>query len=164
MNPVIRACLFAAVLLFSFPFLPTAHAAEPLADVEAVRLHADAGLNLIGKGRIAQGIRNLASAWPMPPAEIERLIEQAQSQAPVMASRFGAVLGHELIAEQRVGTSFVRRVYLQRFERHAIVWRIIYYRGADGWYVNNLNFSDETEDMFSDYGTRGLERGQGDRP
>ena len=159
-----RSVRYVLLLIAFDPLCSIAQAVRPIADLESVRGHSEAGMSLIGKGRVAQGIRRLASAWPMPPAEIERLIEQAQNQAPVMASRFGAVLGHELIAEQRVGTSFLRRVYLQRFERHAIAWRIIYYRGADGWYVNNLNFSDETEDMFADYGTRGLEARSGDRP
>lgn len=78
--------------------------------------------------------------------EIIRYYEAAQSS---VKARHGESLGEvELISKDVIGNSFNRFIYLERFERHAIVWRFDYYRGRNGWGLTQLTFDDKTADLY----------------
>lgn len=44
--------------------------------------------------------------------------------------------------------SLIRAVFLHRFERYALVWQFIWYRGGDGWVLAHLRYGDDTGAMF----------------
>ena len=79
----------------------------------------------------------------VPAAEYDAMIGQAELRQPMMLARFGKSIGYELIRNDAVGKSLVHVVYLQRFERHATVWRFIFYRTNAGWTLNSFKYVDD---------------------
>ncbi|MDF9440831.1 MAG: hypothetical protein ABS96_20195 [Lysobacteraceae bacterium SCN 69-123] len=89
--------------------------------------------------------------WPMDPAEIDGLASKASLQWQVIEARFGKPLGYELVSTERIGQSFVRYVYLQKFEKHALRWRVSFYRPRDAWITNQFAFDDQFESLYVEH-------------
>jgi len=89
--------------------------------------------------------------WPMDPAEIDGQTSNAGIQWQVIEARFGKPLGYELVKTERIGQSFVRYVYLQKFEKHALRWRVSFYRPRDAWMTNNFAFDDQLESLYVEH-------------
>lgn len=89
--------------------------------------------------------------WPMDPAEIDGLTSNASLQWQVIEARFGKPLGYELVRTERIGQSFVRYVYLQKFEKHALRWRVSFYRPRDAWMTNHFAFDDQLESLYIEH-------------
>ena len=93
----------------------------------------------------------LALARPytiVPPAEFDALIGQAELQMPMMLARFGKSVGNELIRNDSVGESLMQVVQIHKFEKHATVWRFIFYRSGKGWVLNSFNYADNISAAF----------------
>lgn len=84
----------------------------------------------------------------VPDAEIEALVKQLEQQRPILAARFGGSVNYELLRNDTVGDSLLRTVFLHRFEKHAMVWQFIWYRGNDGWVLTNFRFADDVSLLF----------------
>lgn len=54
----------------------------------------------------------------------------------------------ELVERFAVGTSFAKYVFVERFERSALVWTIAMYRSPKGWIVHDVAFSDKANDFY----------------
>jgi hypothetical protein len=65
-----------------------------------------------------------------------------------MAARFGASIGYELLRNDTVGDSLQRTVFIHRFDKHAMAWMFIWYRGKDGWVLNNFSYVDNPAMLF----------------
>ena len=65
-------------------------------------------------------------------------------------ARFGKPLGYELVATERIGNSFVRYVYLQKFENHALRWVFGYYKPKDSWLTNAFKFDDQLDQLYEE--------------
>jgi hypothetical protein len=39
-------------------------------------------------------------------------------------------------------------IFLHRFERHAVVWQFLWYRGKDGWLLSNISYTDQLPQLF----------------
>lgn len=144
-----KLILLACALGLCIALVGPAHSVEALENESALRAQADAAMDKVGTGDLEGAIRDLSKSWPLPASEMETMIGQAKLQQPTMTGRFGEVLGREFIREERAGESFVRRIYIQRFERHAMRWIVTYYRNADGWVVNSVVFDDNLVGLFS---------------
>lgn len=70
-------------------------------------------------------------------------------QQPMLLARSGKSIGYELLRNDTVGDSLAQVIYLQRFEKHAMVWRFILYRGADGWTINSFKYVDDITSAFN---------------
>ena len=86
--------------------------------------------------------------WPLDAAEIDALAGTAKMQWQMVATRFGQPLGYELVSTERIGGSFVRYVYLQKFDKHALRWVFSYYRPKDIWLANTFKFDDQLESLY----------------
>lgn len=54
----------------------------------------------------------------------------------------------ERAGTQVLGDSFVRYIFLEKYERHAIVWAFTFYRPRDNWLVNSAIYTDDFSGMF----------------
>ena len=89
--------------------------------------------------------------WPLPAIEIDGLANQMRTQWPMVQQRYGKSLATEFIKEEKVGESFVRYIYLQKFERHALRWTFVFYRPAgEGWLVNAVSWDDGISELFGE--------------
>jgi hypothetical protein len=88
--------------------------------------------------------------WPLDAAEIDGMASSAKLQWQIVETRFGKPVGYELVATERLGQSFVRYVYLQKFEHHALRWVFAFYRPKDVWLANSFKFDDQLDSLYSE--------------
>lgn len=137
-------------LLFTVALTAVSHAAwaETLPSPVAAKELTNKVMARVASGDLEGGIRLLKPYATVPEAEIESAIGQAKLQLPAMSQRFGKSIGRELLREDRAGDSLVRLIYLHKFERHAMRWTFIFYRGSTGWVLNTFYFDDNVRALF----------------
>lgn len=91
------------------------------------------------------------------PAALDRLcvgspLEAEQQQLKVLKTQiegalplYGALIGTEIVYREEFGSSLVRLVYLQKFERHPLVWEFYFYRARGPWMLMNIRFNDQLD-------------------
>ena len=131
---------------------PVAGQEEPalkaLATVAETRKVADQAMAFVKQEKFEEAYGAVKAFWPLPAVEIDGLANQMKTQWPMVQQRFGKSLATEFINERRVGQSFIRYTYLQKFERHAIRWTFSFYRPADGWVVNAVSWDDGVSELY----------------
>lgn len=137
------AIAFGLVLLLSTPAR-----ADALEDVKATETLSQQVADLIAAGKLKAAYARLKPYWPIPAHEVDALIYQAQGQRPTIEARFGRSLSIERAGTQVLGDSFVRYIFLEKYERHAIVWAFTFYRPGDAWVVNSALYTDDFNAMF----------------
>src|SRR3970040_3125087 len=114
--------MFRKITLALFLLFPISGYCAGLATVEDQKKLSNKAASLLGQEKIVEGFSSFKPYWPLPPVEIDGLINQTNIQWPMVRQRFGKSVGVELVKEYKLGTSFIRYVYLHKFERHAIKW------------------------------------------
>jgi hypothetical protein len=106
----------------------------PVAIAEAFFAH-------LAKGETRKGYDDLFVGSPMTsqPTQVEALKRQTDTAIAL----YGKVLGVELHEERKIGTSLVRLVYVQRLQKHPLIWTIWFYRPSANWQVNQIVFNDQ---------------------
>ena len=137
------AVLFITAILFA----PSISAAEMKSPDAAVAL-TDQAMQLVTSGDFRGGINLLRPYTTVQEIDLDSLVAQAEIQMPTMIARYGKSLGYELLRNDTIGGSLIQVVYLQRLEKHAVVWRFILYRGSNGWLINTFNFADDITTAF----------------
>ncbi|MFZ5655473.1 MAG: hypothetical protein ACOY37_00170 [Pseudomonadota bacterium] len=135
--------LLLAALAFPAP------ASETIPSENATRVLADRMLDAATGQGLASAIDVVKPHWPLDPAELDGLKSQYAPMWTMVLGRFGRPLGHELVRTEVIGTRFVRYVYLQRFEKHAVRWKVGFYNPGTGWVFNSFKFDDEIEDLYT---------------
>jgi len=137
------AVLFAVALLCC----PSAFAAELKTREEAIAL-TDQMISRISAGDLRGGFGLAKPYFSVPPAEFEVMVDKAAEQTPVITARFGKSIGYEAIGNKTLGDSLDQVIYLQRFEKHAMVWRFFLYRAGNGWVLQSFNFNNDLATAF----------------
>jgi len=137
--------IFKAILLLTI--LCSAHA-DVLPDVEATNTLASKVMSKIDKSDLDGASALLKKYWPLPPQEIDAAIYQMKQQQPLIKDRFGSPLSSEKTCTQSIGRSWRRVIYLQKFERHTLLWTFDFYKPQKSWVVNAFNFNDRWQSIF----------------
>lgn len=87
-----------------------------------------------------------------PQVDIDQMRNTIDQQLTEARNNYGKSIGYELIDTKRLGESFIRYDYLFRFERSALHFRVIYYKGRSSYAPVALFFSDDLEQLFFDLG------------
>jgi hypothetical protein len=135
------------ILILILSIAVSSHAAGLKSESEAKKL-ADVFMGEIGKGSYGKAFDMVKPHWPLPKAEIDNLSYQTETQLKMAAARFGKLLGAEFIQSNRIGKSYVRYIYIQKFFNHATRWMIVFYRPVDEWKVNLIVWDDKTQQLF----------------
>lgn len=86
--------------------------------------------------------------WPIPAVEIDSLANKINQQWPIVKQRFGKTTGKEFVQTKRIGKSFIRYIYLHKFENHAIYWQIDFYKPRAEWKINQIIFLDNLGTLY----------------
>ena len=130
------------LLITAILFAPGIAATE-LKGPDAVIALTDQAMQLVASGDFGGGINLLRPYTTAEARDLDSLVAQAEINMPTMIERYGKSIGYELLRNDTVGNSLIQVVYLQRLEKHAVVWRFILYRGSSGWMINTFNFEDD---------------------
>ena len=137
----------ATVILFLILMPRLASAADLATPDEAVAL-ADKVMKLVSSGDLRGGLTLAKPYVVIPDAELEAVIGQAELHMPMMLARFGKSVGYEIVRNDAVGGSLLNVVYLHKFEKHATVWRFVFYRGRDRWVLNSFKYVDDINSVL----------------
>ena len=122
--------------------------AEPLQSEKDIKKLADKFITEISKGAYKEAFNIMKPYWPIPEAEIDNLAYQTESQLKMAADRFGKLIGSEYIESNRIGVSYIRFIYIQKFANHATRWMIVFYRPMKHWKVNSVVWDDKPQQLF----------------
>ncbi len=102
----------------------------------------------IAAGNMLDGIESLRDHLVISIAEFDAAREKIELQLPMIAKRFGDSIGYEFIGMDEVGTCLRQYVYIQKLERHVLVWKFRFYKPRDQWLLNAFKYDDKTLSLF----------------
>ena len=137
------------IILMFFLYAAVVQAAT-LDSEEAASKLVDQAMAKIGSGDLEGGLLLVKPYVAIPDAEFNVMLEQANLQMPLLQGRIGKSLSAEFINERAVGRSLFQIVYLQKFERHALRWRFLFYSANGKWSLNAFNFDDKIQLLFGE--------------
>ncbi|MEM7054269.1 MAG: hypothetical protein AAF446_06935 [Pseudomonadota bacterium] len=135
--------LIVYVVLFSLSLQ-----ASELKSREDVEAFYNLAIELIGQGKIVEALNTFRPHLIIPETEFDLSVEQFTMQQPVIDQRFGRTIGAELLHVKPLGDSLLRVVILQKFERHAMHWKLYFYKPSDHWILNTYLSDDSVEALF----------------
>ena len=102
---------------------------------------AETFLSRVGKGDVVGAYDDLLRGSPMAgqSMQVDALKRQTQAFVPL----YGKALGFELYRQEKFGESLVRLIYIQRLDKHPLVWKFWFYHPADRWQLNFIVFNDQ---------------------
>ncbi|NIJ42369.1 hypothetical protein FHS78_002663 [Parvibaculum indicum] len=118
---------------------------ESLSDVKALT---DSAMKDISGGKIDAGFEALKPHVGFSQEQFGEFKAHVADQMPQVETHMGKNVGYELVEDKELGTSLYRAVYLQKQETSALVWYFTFYKGADGWTLNDFDFNDHIKDLF----------------
>ena len=134
------------VLLLAFSLTATAKGFKKESET---KVFADSLMTQFIKGDFAGALNKAKVYWPLPAIEIDGMLNKINQQWPLVKQRFGKTTGKELVQTIRIGKSFIRYVYLHKFENHAIYWQIDFYRPLNEWQINQIIFLDNLNTLYN---------------
>jgi len=135
-------------ITFIFAVVVASSTAVPLTSEKDAKDLADKFMNLVGKGSYREAFDQVKLHWPLPAPEIDNMAYQTETQLKMVTERFGKLLGQEFIQSNSIGKSYLRYIYIQKFENHATRWMVVFYRPSKEWKVNAINWDDQTHELF----------------
>jgi len=130
-------------------FFSTLISADTLKDENQVEKLAKDVMVHVGKGETVKGLDLMAPYLIIPKSEFETTKNQFAMQAPMLASRFGKTLSSDYVNTEKVGTSLIKIMYIQKFERHLMYWNFYFYKPKDSWVLNTFRSNDRLELLFN---------------
>jgi hypothetical protein len=123
-------------------------AIESLSSEEEAQSLAREVMESVSKDQFKEGLSKLRPYSVVPVAEFDVQMGQMDMQIPAIAQRFGKSIGYDFVEKEQLGESLMQYVYLQKFEKHVMVWRFIFYKPKDKWLLNTWYFDDQVQPLF----------------
>lgn len=128
--------------------IPALAFAGSLPTEQEARVLCDRVMKEVGAGDMMKGIEYLRPYNVHTKAEFDNSLEQIKAQLPDMRKRFGLAIGFDFVTVEKIGDCLRQFVYLQKFEKHVLIWRFIFYRPRDQWLLNTFYFDDKVQLLF----------------
>lgn len=87
--------------------------------------------------------------WPFPEDELETLVAQTAQQRSLLAKRLGKSLGFTLVRREVAADTFLRLIYVERFDNTGLRWMFTFYKVKDVWKFNGFAWDAEIAKLFS---------------
>ena len=140
-----------AILVFVlFVLVTTTVQAATLDSKEAARKLTDQVMAKVASGDFNGGLILMKPYLVIPESEFNVMLEQAKLQLPAIQGRFGKIVDIEFISEKMVGKSLLQIVQIQKFEKHIMRWRFIFYNPEGKWVLNTFNYDDNIRSLFEE--------------
>ena len=87
--------------------------------------------------------------WSFPEDELEALLTQTAQQRHLLANRLGKSIGFTFVRREVVADTFLRLVYVERFDNTGLRWLFTFYKVRDVWKFNGFAWDEEIAKLFS---------------
>lgn len=121
----------------------------PLRSEEEAKKIANNMMNLVAEEQYNEAFSSVKGYWPIPEEEVTNLAILTKNQLLSTKGRFGDVIETEFIRSDKIGKSYIRYIYIQKFEKHATRWQIVFYKPKESWLVNSVIWDDQTHELFN---------------
>lgn len=135
------------IILLSFVCLISLNSEILKNDIDTKNLAEKSAIEF-GKGNYKKSVDVLRDNWPIPVAEIDNLVYQTESQMKLVMNRFGKKVGYDFVKTEKIGNSFIKHIYIAKFENHAIRLNYIFYKPENSWELNSFNWDDKVHLLF----------------
>ena len=141
--------LLLAVAVAASPTRAVPPPAGPQADADRVmRLVAAGGYEPAGEELARQYV------WPGPKDRFAGMLKHYREVLASIGSNLGAPLGEaDLVRVEPLGRSLARLVYVVKFDKHVVAWRLTYYRPAVEWKLHAVTFDVDPQVVEKLFGT-----------
>lgn len=106
-------------------------------------------LESIGSGNIDQFISTIEPVWPYSDEELISAKEKVIQKRETNHEKYGKSLGLQHISTDLVADTVMRILYLEKFEKHAVVWKFFYYKPREAWFLNTFSWDGKLHDLFT---------------
>ena len=93
-----------------------------------------------------------ASAKPystLSAEELDKALQQAQSARNAeFVQRYGRTRTHEFVSKRKVGISLARIVFLEKTDKHPIMWNFYFYQSPTGWVLDSFTWDNQVPATF----------------
>jgi len=103
---------------------------------------ADQFFQTASKQGVARAVDQISEGAPVVGGKVDALAA-LKAHAEQALTSYGGSLGAELLEEKDLGTALKRLVYIQKLERHPLIWVFYFYRPHSEWFVSGISFNDE---------------------
>ncbi|MCK5771483.1 hypothetical protein [Algiphilus sp.] len=107
-------------------------ATESLSTKAEARELAESVMSQVNDANMKDGLMQLRPYTVVPVAEFDAQLSQIDMQLPAISQRFGKPLGFDFVEEEMLGESLVQYVYMQKYEKHLMFWRFVFYKPENG--------------------------------
>lgn len=119
-----------------------------LSSREETKRLSDDFMKKISDGQIGPAFESIRPYFPLPDNEFAVTLDKTVKQLATISVQYGRPAGYELVKEEMVGTSLVKYTYLQKFEKNALRWSLLFYGPGNRWQINNLNWDSKIRKLF----------------
>jgi len=122
--------------------------ATSLTSKEDVQNYTKNVIEHISKGEISKGFDLMAEITNIPLVEFKSIRNRYKLQLPIIKERFGKSIGYEYIKTSSIGNSLMKITYIQKFQKHMMVWNFYFYKPEKEWRLNAFYTVDKIEMVF----------------
>ena len=77
-------------------------------------------------------------------------LDTLKSRLKTQISYYGEYYGYDLLAKKSAGPNYIMLVYLVRHDREPLTFRMLFYKPADKWKIQNFTFNEDMDDELKD--------------
>ncbi|MDP2929035.1 MAG: hypothetical protein Q8O01_03095 [Candidatus Omnitrophota bacterium] len=121
-----------------------------LPDENAAKDLGDKIMAKVSSGDIENAFNLMKPYAPVSATEIDSAAVQTKAALEQYGKRYGEPIGFELIDSKKLGDSLLRIRYVAKMKNNALPWVFIFYKGANGWTLNDFKWKDTVLDLFID--------------
>ena len=124
--------------------------ADILINKDATKKLCETVMQSVANNQMKKGLEELRPYSIIPKSEFNVQFSQLDMQMPIITKRFGKAIGYDFINKKEIGTTLIQYIYLQKFEKHAMVWHFLFYKPKNKWLLNAWYFDDNIKGLFKD--------------
>lgn len=134
--------------LFFTTFMSSFSQAETLKAEEDLRPFVDSVMKNVASGDLQSAFKTMQPFVIISENEFQSAALASKTQREQFGNRFGKTIGAEFIAQQKVGDSLIRIVFIEKTEKHALPWYFYFYKSQNGWVLNTFSWNDQMPALF----------------
>ena len=139
---ILSCVLFFTTLVSSFAQAGTLKREDDL------RPFVDSVMKNVASGDLQSAFETMRPFIVISENELQSAALASKTQREQFGNRYGKTIGTEFIAQQKVGDSLVRIIYIEKTEKHALPWYFYFYKSQMGWVLNTFNWNDQMPALF----------------
>ena len=122
---------------------------QSLKSVEDVNKLATDVMNKLVARQFNLGIDLFKPYTILKESDLNVIKTQIESKLQTIESNYGICVGYELVFNEQIGESLLKIIELQKYDKYALRWNMVFYNNGEEWKLVNISYNDNIIDLFS---------------